>query len=107
MRAESCTWRLISLTEDDSSSVAEATELTLVDASSEAEATRVDSSCERTAVDVSVEADASSWVEAEETVWMISPTALSKLSGRGGMLGLCSWGPPLLFFCLCFLPLLR
>jgi hypothetical protein len=41
IRADSWTWRLISLTEEDSSSVAEATDCTLVVASSEAAATMV------------------------------------------------------------------
>ena len=41
MRAEACTCRLISVTEEDNSSVAEATDCTLVEASSEAEATVV------------------------------------------------------------------
>jgi hypothetical protein len=34
MRAESCTWRLISVTDDVSSSVADATDWTLAEASS-------------------------------------------------------------------------
>jgi hypothetical protein len=80
IRADSCTWRLISLTEDDSSSVAEATDCTLVEASSEAAATLVVTSCARSAVDVSVPAEASSSVEADDTVSTISPTAASKES---------------------------
>jgi hypothetical protein len=63
-----------------SSSVAEATDCTLVEASSEAAATIVVNSCDRTAVDVSVPAEASSSVDAEDTVSMISPTAPSKSS---------------------------
>ena len=61
-----------------SSSVAEATDCTLVEASSEAAATMVVSSCARSAVEVSVPAEASSSVEADDTVSMISPTAPSK-----------------------------
>ncbi len=80
MRADSCTCRLISVIEDDSSSVAEATDCTLVEASSEAAATTVVSCCARSAVEVSVVADASSSVEADDTVSTISPTAPSKLS---------------------------
>ncbi len=80
MRADSCTWRLISFTEDDSSSVAEATDCTLVEASSDAAATTVVSSCARSAVAVSVEAEASSSVDAEDTVSTISPTAPSNWS---------------------------
>ena len=68
MRADSCTWRLISVTEDDSSSVADATDCTLVEASSEAAATTVASCCARSAVEVSVVAEASSSVEADDTV---------------------------------------
>jgi hypothetical protein len=44
IRADSCTCRLISVIEDESSSVADATDCTLVDASSEAAATMVESS---------------------------------------------------------------
>ena len=54
MLAEVCTWRLISLTDEAISSVADATDCTLVEASSEAAATMVVSCCERSAVDVSV-----------------------------------------------------
>ena len=68
MRADSCTWRPISLTDDDISSVADATDCTLVEASSEAAATAVVSCCERSAVADSVPAEASSWVEADDTV---------------------------------------
>jgi hypothetical protein len=50
----------------------------LVEASSEADATTVVNSCERSAVDVSVLAEASSSVEADDTVSTISPTARSK-----------------------------
>ena len=82
IRADSCTWRLISLTDDDSSSVADATDCTLVEASSEAAATAVVSSCDRSAVAVSVVADASSSVEAEDTVSTISPTAAFELVGE-------------------------
>ena len=81
IRADSCTWRLISLTEEDSSSVAEATDCTLVEASSEAAATAVVSCCERSAVDDSVPAEASSWVEAEDTVWTISPIIDFEIAG--------------------------
>ena len=77
---EVCTWRLISLTDEAISSVADATDCTLVEASSEAAATMVVSSCDRSAVAVSVPAEASSSVEAEDTVSMISPTATSKSS---------------------------
>src|SRR4051794_39479639 len=79
-RADSCTCLLISVIEDDSSSVADATACTLVDASSEAAATMVVSCCPRSAVDVSVEAEASSSVAAEDTVSTISPIAASKPS---------------------------
>jgi len=58
-----------------SSSVADATDCTLVEASSEADVTLTASSCERTAVVVKVRADASSSVEADETVSTISPMA--------------------------------
>ena len=68
------------MTDDDNSSVADATDCTLVEASSEAAATVVASSCERSAVEVSVVADASSSVDADDTVSTISPTAASKLS---------------------------
>ena len=81
IRADSCTWRLISLTEDDSSSVADATDCTLVEASSEAAATAVVSSCERSAVADSVPAEASSWVEADDTVWTISPIIDFEIAG--------------------------
>jgi hypothetical protein len=91
IRADSCTCRLISLTEEESSSVADATDCTLVDASSEAAATIVVSSCDRSAVAVSVEADASSSVEADDTVSMISPTADSKLSASLIMSALRCW----------------
>src|SRR5262245_31764714 len=57
MRADSCTWRPISLTEDDNSSVADATDWTLAEASSEAAATMVESSCPRPAVAVSEPAE--------------------------------------------------
>src|SRR5207237_858567 len=66
IRADSCTWRLISLTEDDSSSVADATDCTFVEASSEAAATVVASSCERSAVEVRVPAETSSSLEARQ-----------------------------------------
>src|SRR5664279_3900425 len=56
------------------------TDCTLVEASSEAAATMVVSSCERAAVEVSVLAEASSSVDADDTVSTISPTADSKLS---------------------------
>src|SRR3954453_19350170 len=78
MLDEVCTWRLISLTEEAISSVAEATDCTLVDASSDAAATMVVRRCDRSAVDDSVRAEASSSVEADDTVLMISPSAASK-----------------------------
>jgi hypothetical protein len=56
------------LTEADSSSEADATDWTLVAASSEAASTMVVSSCERAAVEVSTVAEASSSVEADDTV---------------------------------------
>ncbi len=59
IRADSWTWRLISLTDEAISSVAEATDCTLVEASSDAPATVVASRWERSAVEVSVEAEAS------------------------------------------------
>ena len=77
IRADSCTCRLISLTDEVSSSVADATDCTLVEACSEAAATATVNSCERSAVAVSVPAEASSSVEADDTVSMISPTAAS------------------------------
>ena len=52
IRADSCTCRLISVTDEAISSVAEATDCTLVEASSDAEATAVASCCERAAVAV-------------------------------------------------------
>ena len=80
IRADFCTWRLISLTEDAISSVADATDCTLVEASSEAAATAVVSSCARSAVEVSVPAATSSSPDADETVSTILPTAASKPS---------------------------
>ena len=77
IRADSCTWRLISVTEDESSSVADATDCTLVVASSEAAATADVSVCDRWAFADSVPAEASSWVEADDTVWTISPITFS------------------------------
>ena len=71
------TCRLISLTDEAISSVAEATDCTLVEASSEAAATTVVNSRERSAVAVSVPAEASSCVEAEDTVLTISPIIAS------------------------------
>ena len=59
----------------DNCSVAEATDCTLVEASSEASPTMVVSSCDRSAVAVSVLAEASSSLEAKDTVSTISPTA--------------------------------
>ena len=91
MRADSCTWRLISLTEDDSSSVADATDCTLVVASSEAAATAVVRACDRSAVEVSVVTDASSSVEADDTVSTISPTAASKESASLTISALRCW----------------
>ena len=69
------------MTEDDSSSVADATDCTLVEASSEAAATVVVSFCERSAVADSVPAEASSWVEADDTVWTISPIIDFEIAG--------------------------
>src|SRR6478735_350124 len=80
IRADSCTCLEISLTDEDSSSVAEATDCTLVEASSDAAATVVVTSCARSAVLVSTPAEASSSVEADDTVSTISPTAPSKSS---------------------------
>ncbi|MEY9470169.1 hypothetical protein ABH992_002568 [Bradyrhizobium yuanmingense] len=80
MRAEACTWRLISLTEAVSSSAADATDCTLVAASSDAASTSVASSVERLAVVVSDVADASSSLAADDTVSTISPIAPSKSS---------------------------
>ena len=91
IRADSCTWRLISLTDDDISSVADATDCTLVEASSDAAATMVVSSCARSAVAVSVPAEASSSVEADDTVSTISPTAPSKSSASLIMSALRCW----------------
>ena len=71
--------------------MADATDCTLVDASSEAAATIVVSSCDRSAVVVSVEAEASSSVEADDTVSTISPTASSKLSASLIMSALRCW----------------
>ena len=82
IRADSCTCRLISLTEEDSSSVAVATDCTLPVASPEATATTEVSSCARCAVVASVEDDASSSVDAEDTVSMISPTARFEAVGK-------------------------
>ena len=81
IRADSCTSRLISLTEEDSSSVAVATHCTLLVASPTRTETEV-SSCARGAVVARVEEDASSSVDAEPTISMISRTARSKPSAR-------------------------
>jgi hypothetical protein len=78
MRAESCTRRLISVIEEAISSVAEATDCTLVEACSEAAATLAVNSSERSAVAVSVPAEVSSSPEAEETMLTISPIMVSK-----------------------------
>ena len=78
MRLESCTWRLISRTDADSSSVAPATDSTLDCASCEADATVVDSCWVDSAIRVMPCADASSSVEADDTVPTISPIAASK-----------------------------
>jgi len=77
MRADSCTWRLISFTEEDISSVADATDCTLAEASSDADATAVASSCECSAVEAREPADASSSVDADDTVSTISPIRAS------------------------------
>ena len=77
---DSCTWRLISLTEAASSSEADATDCTLADASSDAAATAIDSDCVVSAVRVNVLADTSSSVEADDTVATIVPIAASNLS---------------------------
>src|SRR5713226_8240001 len=82
IRADSCTWRLISLTDDAISSVAEATDCTLVEASSDAAATMEVISCARSAVDVNVPAEVSSSIEADDTVSTIWPTAPSNSSAR-------------------------
>ena len=74
MREDSCTCRLISVTDEVISSVAEATDWTLVEASSDAEATMPDSSWVTSAVLVSVPAVASSSVAAVETVSTMPPT---------------------------------
>jgi hypothetical protein len=79
-RDDSWTWRLISLTDEVSSSLAAATDSTLVEASSDAAATVIASSCDRSAVALNVFADASSSVAADDTISTISPTALSKVS---------------------------
>jgi hypothetical protein len=71
---------LLSLMDEVISSVAEATDCTLVEASSDAAATMVVNSCERTAVDVNVPAEASNSLDEADTVSTISPTALSKSS---------------------------
>ena len=77
VRAECCTWRLISLTVEPISSGSEATDCTLVEASSDA-ATILVYSCDRSAVAVRVPAEASNFVDADDTVSIISPTAASK-----------------------------
>ena len=58
--------------------MADATDCTLVEASSEAADTVVASSCARSAVEVSVPAEASSSVEADDTVSTIWPIMASK-----------------------------
>jgi hypothetical protein len=63
----------------------------LVEASSEAAATMVASSCERVAVVVNVSAEASSSVEADDTVSTISPTADSNPSAILIMSALRCW----------------
>jgi hypothetical protein len=60
--------------------VAEATDCTLVEASWEAVATILVSSCARSAVEVNEPAEASSSVDADDTVYTISPTADSNVS---------------------------
>ncbi len=66
------------MTDEAISSVAEATDCTLAEASSDADATIVVSSRARSAVEVSVPAEASSCVEAEDTVATIPPIIDSK-----------------------------
>jgi len=63
------------LTDEPSSSVADATDCTFEDACVEDAATAAERSCVVCAVCVSVAAAASSSVEADETVWIILPTA--------------------------------
>ena len=75
-----CTWRPISATDATSSSVADATDWTLTEASSDAAATAVESCWVVAAVEVSLPAEASSCAEAADTVWTISPTADSNSS---------------------------
>ena len=92
---DSCTWRLISLTEEVISSVAEATDWTLAEASSEAAATTPESCWVVSAVLVSVPAAASSSVEADDTVSMMSPTAASNSSASLCIAALRRPPPPL------------
>src|SRR5690242_14641883 len=77
IRADSCTWRPISVTDEAISSVEEATDCTLVVASSDAAATAVASCLDLSAVEVSAPAELSSWLDAEDTVLTISPITAS------------------------------
>ena len=88
MRAEASTWRLISATDDASSSLAAATECTLEDASLEAPAARWLTFCTVSAVLLRVPAEPSSWLAAVETSVMISPTSRLELIGKAVHVGL-------------------
>ena len=77
---ESCTWRLISDTDEAISSAAAAADCALAEDCSDAEATVADSIWVTSAVLVSCPADDSSSEEAVDTVWMIFPIAESKPS---------------------------
>ena len=82
IRLESATWRPISLMEATISSVADATDCTLAEVSSEAAATTVESSWVAALLLVRMTAEFSSSPDAEPTFSMILPTAASKLSAR-------------------------
>ncbi len=82
MRLDSRTWRPISPIEADNSSVAEATDWMLVEASSEAPATWLDRPCVVSAVRVKMPAACSSCPAEDETLETIEPTAVSKSSAK-------------------------
>jgi hypothetical protein len=78
IRLEPWTWRPISSTDAESSSVAVATDCILEEACSETLATWLDKACVVSAVRVGVVAAVSSYAAEAETVDTIEPTALSK-----------------------------
>src|SRR6266852_407666 len=87
---DSCTWRLISAMDVAISSVALATDCTLVEESSEAVATAEDSCCVVSAVLLIVPAAASSSTDVVDTMSTILPTAASNSSASLRMAARCS-----------------